>query len=247
LPFTILGTMLISFVVGLPSLRVNGYYLSIMSTGFITVINDILRNWADASGGVFGVMGITRPSVFGFALTENLHYFWFCLAVLTFMTWWAVKIEDSRYGRAFKAVRDDELATQLLGISPTFAKMFAFLIGGFYTGVAGSLFGPLHGFISPETFVANYNTLFMSMLIVGGLSTVPGCVTGSIVLTVLTEVLRPLREKYLTAYALFIILIMKFEPLGMLGIIGRIIRYFKSLSRNVPPAGGELRERAAVR
>ncbi|MDP2858096.1 MAG: branched-chain amino acid ABC transporter permease [Bacillota bacterium] len=244
---SILATMVLSLVVGLPSLRVSGFHLSIMSTGFITVVSDVLRNWAPVTGGVFGVMGIERPSVLGYKLTHNLSYFLLAYLMLCFMTWLAIKIEDSRFGRAFKAVRDDELATELLGISSTYAKMLAFVIAGFYTGIAGSLFGSLHGFVSPETFTPNYNTLFMSMLVVGGLSTVPGAVAGSILLTSLTEVLRPLREKYLTAYGLFIILIMRYEPGGILAMGRTLLSKFRRTSKNLPGTGGEVGARTAVR
>jgi branched-chain amino acid transport system permease protein len=244
---SVIATTVLSMIVGLPSLRVSGFYLSIMSTGFITVVSDVLRNWAPVTGGVFGVMGIPRPSIFGFGLSQNLFYFVFSYVVLCLMTWLAIRIEDSRFGRAFKAVRDDELATELLGISSTYAKMLAFTIAGVYTGIAGSLFGSLHGFVSPETFTPNYNTLFMSMLVVGGLSTIPGAVTGSILLTALTEVLRPLREKYLTAYGLFIILIMRYEPGGVLALARILLTKFRRTSKNLPGTGGGVSERTAVR
>ncbi len=244
---SILATVILSFIIGLPSLRVSGFYLSIMSTGFITMVSDVLRNWAPVTGGVFGVMGIERPGILGFKLTSNLFYFAFAFVILCFMTWFAIKIEDSRFGRAFKAVRDDELASELVGISSTYAKMLAFIIAGFYTGIAGALFGSLHGFVSPETFTPNYNTLFMSMLVVGGLSTVPGAVAGSILLTTLTEVLRPLREKYLTAYGLFIILIMRYEPGGVLAMGQALLSKLRRRSKNLPGTGGEIRARTADR
>lgn len=235
---SVLATMVLSFIVGLPSLRVRGFYLALMSTGFITVVNDVLRNWSPVTGGVFGVMAIPRPSIMGFELTHNLFMYIFSLLMLAFLAWLAIRIEDSRFGRAFKAVRDDELALELLGISSTYAKMLAFTISGLYTGVAGSLFASLHGFISPEVFTAAYNSLFMCMLVVGGLSTVPGSIVGAMLLTVLTEFLRPLREKYLTAFGLMILLILRYEPGGILALSRRFMSRVRHTPKAVPGIGG---------
>jgi len=242
---SIVGTMLLSVVIGLPSLRVSGFYLALMSTGFIAVVNDVLRNWSPVTGGVFGIMGIPRPTIFGFRMGSNLFMYIFSFVMLALVAWLAIRIEDSRFGRAFKAVRDDELALEMLGVSATYTKVLAFVIAGFYTGIAGSLFVSLHGFVSPEVFTSAYNSLFMCMLVVGGLSTIPGAITGAMVLTVLTEVLRPLREKYLTVFALMILLVLRYEPGGLYTLLRATISRFRGrrLRRQTPPAvatvGGE--------
>jgi len=236
---SILATMFLCIVVGLPSLRVRGFYLALMSSGFIIVVNDVLRNWSPVTGGVFGIMRIPRPVLFGLRLSNNLHFYLFSLAMLALVTLLALRIEDSRFGRLFKAVRDDELALETLGVSATYAKLFAFVISGLYTGVAGSLFVSLHGYVSPEVFTGAYNTLFMCMLVVGGLATVPGSLTGAMLLTVLTEVLRPLREKYLTAYALLILLVLLYEPGGLVAVVRKTLdRIRGARTRRLAPAFG---------
>jgi len=215
LPVTIAVTALMSFLMGIPTLRIRGAYLALMSLGFIIVVGDVIKNWMSFTGGVWGISSIPRPFLGSFALTQNLHMFYLCLAFAFLLAWTAILIEDSRYGRAFKAVRDDQLAVELVGISSTHVKVLAFTLCGVYTGVAGALFASFNAYISPDIYNFNYNSIFLCMLVVGGLSSVPGSVLGAILLTVAIELLRPLREKYLTFFALLIILILLFEPGGL--------------------------------
>jgi branched-chain amino acid transport system permease protein len=219
LPFTILLTALLSLLIGLPTLRVRGAYLALMSMGFIIVVGDVLKNWMSFTGGVWGIPGIPRPALGTFILVENLHMFYLCWAFAFALAWLTILVEDSRFGTAFKAVRDDQLAVEMVGVSSTYLKVLAFVLCGVYTGVAGALFASFNVFISPEIFTFNYNSIFLCMLVVGGLSSVPGSVLGAILLTAAIEVLRPLREKYLTVFALLIILIMLFEPGGLVVFI----------------------------
>jgi branched-chain amino acid transport system permease protein len=223
LPASILMTAFLSLVIGIPTLRVRGAYLALMSMGFIIVVGDVIKNWMSFTGGVWGIPNIPRPSLGGLVLTSNLHMFYLCLAFAIGLAWLSLLIEDSRFGRAFKAVRDDQLAVEMVGVSSTYIKVLAFVVCGVYTGVAGSLFASFNVYISPEIYSFNFNSIFLCMLVVGGLSSVPGSVLGAILLTVAIEVLRPLKEKYLTVFALLIILILLFEPAGLVVFIERAI------------------------
>ncbi len=221
LPMSILVTAALSLLIGIPTLRVRGAYLALMSMGFIIVVGDVIKNWMSFTGGVWGVPNIPRPDIGPLTLTSNLHMFYLCLAFAFALAWLSLLIEDSRYGRAFKAVRDDQLAVEMVGISSTYVKVLAFVLCGVYTGVAGSLFASFNVYISPEIYSFNYNSIFLCMLVVGGLSSVPGSVLGAILLTAAIEVLRPLKEKYLTPLALLIIIILLFEPAGLVIFIER--------------------------
>ena len=244
LPFTILVTGLLSLLMGIPTLRVRGAYLALMSMGFIIVVGDVLKNWMSFTGGVWGIPGIPRPVLGSFVLVENLHMFYLCWAFALGLAWLTLLVEDSRFGRAFKAVRDDQLAVEMVGVSSTYLKVLAFVLCGVYTGIAGALFASFNVFISPEIFTFNYNAIFLCMLIVGGLSSVPGSVLGAILLTAAIEVLRPLKEKYLTVFALLIILIMLFEPGGLVVFIEhavqRLLRRW-GRPRGTAPMGGNAR------
>lgn len=245
LPVSVLVTSLLALLLGIPTLKLRGFYLALMSMGFITIVTDVLKNWMSFTGGVWGILGIPRPAFGSFSLTSNLHLFYLCLSFAAVLAWLAIKIEDSRFGRAFKAVRDDELAVEMVGASGAYLKVLAFVLCGVYTGIAGALFAGFQGFISPEIYTFNWNSIFMCMLVVGGLSSVPGSILGAVLLTVATELLRPLKEKYLTVFALLIILILLFEPGGLVVFIERTVgtvRQWLGLGRRPRPArGGEVR------
>ncbi|MCC8190274.1 MAG: branched-chain amino acid ABC transporter permease [Planctomycetes bacterium] len=227
LPFAIFTSALCSLIIGIPTLRISGAYLALMSMGFIIVVTDILRNWMSLTKGVWGVPDIPRPTFWGIDFTDNLNMFYLALAFVAVLSGIAVLIEDSRFGLAFKAVRDDQLATELSGLNSTRVKVMAFVLCGIYTGVAGAFFASFHTFISPDIYTFEYNSIFMCMLVVGGLSTVPGAILGGSILTVAIELLRPLKEKYVTVFALFIILILLYEPGGLMVVIERVVRWFR--------------------
>ena len=221
LPFSIVVTSLFSLVIGIPTLRISGAYLALMSMGFIIVVGDILKNWMSFTGGPWGIPGIPRPTLGGFTFTENLHMFYLALGFVVLLSILAIIIEDSRYGLAFKAVRDDQLATELCGLNSTYVKVMAFTLCGAYTGIAGAFFASFNMYISPDVYTFEYNAIFMCMLVVGGLSSIPGSILGGTILTITIEILRPLKEKYVTVFALLIILILLFEPGGLMVFVGR--------------------------
>lgn len=226
-PLTMLITATIAFILGLPTLKIKGFYLALMSTGFIVVVSDVLKNWSKLTNGVWGMGGIPRPYLFGVKMGSNISFFYLALVISAVLAVLAILIEDSRFGRAFKVVRDDELAGEIIGIDALRVKLLAFVLCGVYTGVAGSLFASFQQFVSPEIFTFNYNSLFMCMLVVGGLGSVPGAVLGASVLTTLTELLRFMKEKYLTIYAIVILVILIYQPGGLVAMFGQFYSYLK--------------------
>jgi branched-chain amino acid transport system permease protein len=221
LPPTVLITAALAFLLGLPTLKVKGFYLALMSTGFIVVVGDVLKNWSSLTNGVWGVAGIPRPGLLGHIIGTNMGFYFFSSTIAVILAILAVLIEDSRFGRAFKVVRDDELAGEVVGIDSLKIKLVAFVMCGVYTGIAGSLFASFQQFVSPEIYTFDYNSLFMCMLVVGGLGSVPGSVLGASLLTVLTELLRFMREKYLTLYAIIILVILIYQPGGLVALLGQ--------------------------
>lgn len=236
-PFAIGITALFSLLLGLPTLKLKGFYLALMSLGFITIITDILRNWMSFTGGVWGLMGIPRPMIGSKSIRSDLQFYYLIIVISLLLAIWAILIEDSRFGRSFKAIRDDQLCSELLGINSTRVKVLAFVLCGIYTGFAGSFFASLQGFISPDIYTFDYNASFMCMLVVGGLGSVPGAVLGAVLLTVLTEMLRFLREKYLTIYALLIIIILIYQPRGL------IVYFYNFVNTFVNPLLKSLKDR----
>ena len=221
LPFSVLVTAFFSLIIGIPTLRVSGAYLALMSMGFIIVVQDVIKNWMSFTGGVWGIPDIPRPTLGSFTFDNNLHMFYLAFGFVVALSVLAILIEDSRFGLSFKAVRDDQLASEMSGLNSTRVKVLAFVLCGVYTGVAGTFFASFNLFISPDIYTFEYNSIFMCMLVVGGLATIPGSILGGITLTVAIEILRPLKEKYVTVFALIIILILLFEPGGLMVFIGR--------------------------
>jgi branched-chain amino acid transport system permease protein len=227
-PFSVAITGFFSLILGLPTLKLKGYYLALMSLGFVTIVVGILTNWMSFTGGVWGVMGIPRPFIGTTQVMSDFHFYFIAIGISLVLAVIAIFIEDSRFGRAFKAVRDDQLSSEMLGINSHMVKVLAFLLCGMYCGFAGSLFASLQGFLSPEMYTFELNATYMAMLVVGGLGSVPGAVLGATLLTVATEMLRFLREKYLTFYALLIIIVLIYQPGGLIVYIRNAIYLYIS-------------------
>lgn len=234
-PCSVVITTIFSLILGLPTLKLKGYYLALMSLGFITIVVDVLTNWMSFTGGVWGVMGIPRPVIGTTLVRSDLHFYFIAIGIALLLAICAILIEDSRFGRAFKAVRDDQLSSEMLGINSHMVKVLAFLMCGIYTGFAGSLFASLQGFLSPEMYTFQLNATYMSMLVVGGLGSVPGAVLGATLLTISTEMLRFLREKYLTFYALLIIIVLIYQPGGLIVYLRYVIyKYISPIFMRLP-------------
>lgn len=225
---SVVVTAAFAFFLGLPTLKLSGFYLALMSTGFIVVTTDVLKNWSSVTNGVWGISSIPRPVIFGHLISSDIQFYYLSFIMTSILAIAAIIIEDSRFGRAFKAVRDDQLAAEIVGINATKAKLLAFVLSGIYVGVAGALYASFQTFISPDVFSLQQNSLFMCMLVIGGLGSVPGAAIGATLLTTLTEVLRFMREKYLAVYAIVIIITLIYQPSGLIGFLEQIIDWAMS-------------------
>ncbi|MBM3875607.1 MAG: branched-chain amino acid ABC transporter permease [Verrucomicrobia bacterium] len=198
-----LGAALAGLVVGVPSLRLRGDYLAIVTLGFGEIIRVILQN-IQAVGGPTGMKGIAPYTT----------VFWtFAWAALT--VYCVLALVHSTYGRGFIAVHDDEIAAAAMGINTTRYKVAAFVIGAFFAGVAGGLYAHLKSFISPGGFDFMKSFDIVVMVILGGMGNTLGVVLAAILLTVLPEVLRPVAEYRMILYSLLIIIIMLVRPQGL--------------------------------
>ncbi|MGI6038147.1 MAG: branched-chain amino acid ABC transporter permease [Limnochordia bacterium] len=224
-------------LLGIPTLRLKRYYLAITTIGFSEVVRYVLQNWMSFTGGVWGVAGIPRPSIFGFVFNNNLQFYYLLLAVAALLTVVALLVESSKFGRAFKAVHDDELATETMGINSTRVKILAFLLCAAYAGVAGSFFASFHAYISPEIFKQTYSFTFVCMLVIGGLGSIPGSVLGAILLTIGMEALRFLGEWYLVVYAALLIVTIVYSPQGLIGVLQSAYARFQRQSTQQTPVG----------
>ena len=193
------------YLVGLPSLRLRGDYLAIVTLGFGEIIRVIITN-VDAVGGARGLPGIPHWSTF----------FWVGLGVLAVIVL-SIRLANSTHGRALFAIRDDEVAAEALGVDTTRYKVLAFVLGAFFAGIAGGLFAHYLSYLNPNSFTFLRSIEVIAMVVLGGMGSVTGSVLAAIVLTVLPEVLRPVQQYRLVLYSLMLIVLMITRPQGLLG------------------------------
>lgn len=201
------------FLVGMPSLRLRGDYLAIVTLGFGEIIRVILLNM-DVVGGARGMYGIPGSTDF----LSGVHaFFWAGATVL--LVW---RLVHSSYGRAFLSVREDEVAAECMGINTTVEKVKAFVISSFFAGVAGSLFAHTTNSLNPASFQFVKSVDVVIMVVLGGMGSITGSVVGAVLVTILPEALRPLQEYTgvdlrMVIYSLTLILLMILRPEGLLG------------------------------
>ena len=198
------------YLVGLPSLRLKGDYLAIVTLGFGEIIRVIVLN-IPAIGGARGMPNIPPLTSFGWNFT---------IVLVTLFTVW--RLMASAHGRSFLSVREDEIAAEAMGVNTTKAKVRAFVIGAFFAGVAGALFAHFLRYLNPQTFDFNRSFEIIIMVVLGGMGSVTGSVIAAVFLTVIREALRPLQELTkvdfrMVIYSLLLIILMLTRPNGLLG------------------------------
>jgi branched-chain amino acid transport system permease protein len=205
-------------LVGFPALKVKHHFLAMLTLGFNIMVFLLLRNWESLTGGSFGISGIARPSWGPLRFSSDRAYYVYMLGWATLVVASAYWILTSRWGRAFRAIRENEMRAEALGVSLRNYKLMAFAIGAAYAGVGGALFAPLLGYIDPGAYTLDRSIQFLMMVVMGGLGRFEGPFIGAILVTVLPEVLRASEGLYLVFYALAVILMMLFMPKGLVGI-----------------------------
>ncbi|VVE57790.1 ABC transporter ATP-binding protein [Pandoraea anhela] len=232
-------------LLGAPTLRLRGDYLAIVTLGFGEIIRIFMNNLdspLNITNGPKGITGVEPISLFGFNFFSNheifgwqanpvyLHYYLFVtLAVL--IAFVCVRLQHSRMGRAWIAVREDETAAKAMGINTRNIKLLAFAMGASFGGVAGGMFSAFQGFVSPESFTFWESIVVLSMVVLGGMGHIPGVILGGVLLSAFPEILRstmgPLQMKLFGTvivdpevirqllYGLAMILIMLYRPAGL--------------------------------
>ena len=228
-------------VVGVPTLRLKGLYLIVTTLAFQFIVEHVIYHWESLTQSDRGI-SLPGPSILGFKVDtyESFYYVILVLAVATAI--FTKNLSMSRTGRAFVAVRDRDIAAEIIGINLAKYKILSFVISSFIAGIAGALYAYLLGLISPDHFTFNQSILYIAMIIVGGMGTVLGSIIGAIFMVLLPEVLNavsgPIASAYpgfsprigaiaVIVYGMVIILFLIFEPDGLYGIWVRIKRYWK--------------------
>ncbi|HLC16373.1 MAG TPA: branched-chain amino acid ABC transporter permease [Thermodesulfovibrionia bacterium] len=225
--YALTGGLLSAFaglIVGLPSLRLKGDYLAIVTLGFGEIIRVILLNFEQVGGarGLYGIPGYF--DIHRFNLQISRFYSAYILAsfwvVATFFIIW--RLIRSSYGRVFLSVKEDEIAAQAMGIDTTLAKVRAFILSSFFAGIAGSLFAHYTNYLNPSSFGFLKSIDAVIMVVLGGMGSLTGSVIAAAIVTILPEALRPLKDLTgvdlrMVIYSLALIVVMIMRPQGLFG------------------------------
>lgn len=210
-------------IMGLPTLRLTGTYLSIVTLGFGEIIRTIIIIWEPVTNGPLGIRNIPAPSIFGTRFTmSNGGLYALALVLLLSVMFFCHRLYGSKTGRAMRSIRQDETASIMMGINTTYYKVLAFILSAIVCALAGSLYATQLGYIDQNTFTFDMSTLILSIVILGGMGTLRGMVIGSIILIVLPEVSRSLMDYRFVLYGLILVIMMRYRPQGLLGWRSRI-------------------------
>ncbi len=204
-------------VLGFPVLRLRGDYLAIVTLGFGEIIRIILENWNAFSFGPSGIANIPRPGFFGIhlSLQQATIYIYFLMIVLVLATVFIVnRLQDSRIGRAWIALREDEIACQAMGIDKTKTKLSAFAMGATWAGLAGVVFAAKTTFINPASFTIWESIIILCVVVLGGMGSIVGVISGALILILLPEYLRAFSEYRLLVFGAILVIMMVFRPEG---------------------------------
>jgi branched-chain amino acid transport system permease protein len=211
---TLFGTML-----GYPVLRLRGDYLAIVTLGFGEIIRIILENWDRFSNGPRGISNIPAPSFFGhqFGQHASVIYIYFIVIGLVLLTVFFVnRLENSRIGRAWIALRDDEIACQAMGIDKVKTKLTAFALGATWASLAGVVFAAKTSYINPMSFTIWESITILCVVVIGGMGSAIGVIAGALVLILLPEYLRAVSEYRMLVFGALQVIVMVFKPEGLI-------------------------------
>ena len=219
LPIAGVVSGLFGILLGVPVLRLRGDYLAIVTLAFVEIVRIVLTNFEALSLGPSGIKGIDRPALFGidFALPDTIRYIYFiCLVCVIVAIIVINRLENSRIGRQWVAMGEDDIASRAMGVNTTKAKLTAFALSAVFAGVAGVLFAAKTTFINPESFRVWESVLVLSMVVLGGMGSIPGVILGAMILILLPEYLRAFSQYRLLIFGAVLVLMMVFKPDGLI-------------------------------
>lgn len=230
LPIGGLLAALFGVMLGFPVLRLRGDYLAIVTLAFGEIIRLVMENWNEFSQGPSGISNIDRPGFFGMELSleSAITYLYFLMLVMVLVTIFIVnRLQDSRIGRAWLALREDDIACQAMGIDKTKTKLTAFALGATWAGFVGVIFAAKTTFINPASFTFLESAIILSIVVLGGMGSILGVLIGAFVLILLPEYLRALSDYRMLAFGAILVTMMIFRPQGIIANVRRTYRFEK--------------------
>jgi branched-chain amino acid transport system permease protein len=235
LPIGAAVAALFGVLLGAPTLKLRGDYLAIVTLGFGEIVRIFLNNLSrpvNITNGPQGISGIDPFALPGFRFDSPIKYYYLLLAVALVIIAVNLRLQNSRIGRAWEAIREDEIAARAMGIDTRNLKLLAFAMGASFGGIAGGMFSAIQAFISPESFILVESIMVVSMVVLGGMGNVWGVILGALLLSFVPEILRwtvtPVQEALfgrmlvepevirMLLFGLALVLVMLFRPAGLL-------------------------------
>ena len=227
LPLSAFFACLAGCIVGYPTLRMRGDYLAIVTLGFGEIIRIVLNNWMTLTNGPNGILGVKPIGIFlpvfenGFTFelfwVKKLQFFYyFALGLTIFVIIGVKRLNFSRVGRAWEAIREDETAAELMGVNTFIYKLLAYAMGAVFAGLAGAFFAARMKFVSPESFTFLESAMVLCMVVLGGMASIPGIILGVIALIALPEVFREFDSYRMLIFGATMIIMMLFRPSGLI-------------------------------
>jgi len=208
---------LFGVLLGVITLRLRGDYLAIVTLGFILIVNQILKNWDSVTNGPNGILGIGRPAIGSFVFSQPIHFYYLILGIVLITIFAVYRLSRSRIGRAWVAIREDEIAAETMGVNTMRLKILAFSLGATWAGIAGVFFAGKFAFVSPESFTFFESVVVLSMVVLGGLGSIPGVILGALMIEILPELLRGFQDYRMLFFGAAMVGMMIFRPQGLLG------------------------------
>lgn len=219
LPLGAVIAMVFGILLGFPVLRLKGDYLAIVTLGFAEIVRIVMENWNDFSSGPSGIANIPRPGFFGIKLSlqhATIYLYLITFALVLFTIFVVRRLENSRLGRAWEAMREDAIASESMGVNITTTKLTAFALGAFWAGMVGVIFAGKTTFVNPASFTLLESVLILCIVVLGGMGSTTGVIVGAMIIVLLPEYLRAFSEYRMLIYGGILVLMMVFRPNGII-------------------------------
>ncbi|OGO15577.1 MAG: hypothetical protein A2Z14_14395 [Chloroflexi bacterium RBG_16_48_8] len=203
-------------LLGIPVLRMRGDYLAIVTLGFGEIIRMLVTNLTDLTNGSQGLIGIDSPYLFGLELKTSTHFYYMILIFVILVVFFTLRLDHSRIGRSWIAMREDEDAAQMVGVNTTRYKLLAFAVGALIGGLGGAIFAAWQGSIFPDNFNLMVSINVLCLIIIGGMGSIPGVVIGSFALITLPDILREFSDYRLLLFGFLLVVMMIARPEGFI-------------------------------
>lgn len=216
--FGVIGGAFGGLVLGVSTMRLSGSYMAVITLAFAEVVEMIITNWQDVTNGPLGLRNIPRPNFFGIELTtSNGGFYYLMLVLVSICVIVCLCVVNSKFGRAVKAIREDELTAKLMGVNTVAYRIKTIMLSGAMAGIAGAFYASMNRYIDANSFSFDISMTILSIVIFGGMGSIPGMIIGAALLVGFPEAFRSLDNYRYVIYGLILILMMRFRPQGLLG------------------------------